>query len=353
MLAELAGRAQSRSRPPATQRRSTTLDTPLVRMYRRSRARGLRPRGETPHHARHLRPQRRLLRRLLPQGPQGPAADPPGLRRGVRAGRPDRRPRRRRARRSSSARWSTIRWRCTWSTSTPSAPTWPASPASACRAASATTGLPIGLQLQAAAACRGRTLLRAAQMFQQATDWHTAQPSLQCSRQRSVVRCNGLLTTDNGNSPLRHATITPPSSAWKSTCSLPPQSKLFCRCSTQFGAAPNTQTCPVCIGMPGSLPVMNREAFELALKTAVALNCEIPAFTKWDRKQYYYPDLPKGYQISQYDLPMSRRRLPGDQRSEGRDSSRSGSASSAPTWKRTPARACTTRRPARPTAAST
>jgi aspartyl-tRNA(Asn)/glutamyl-tRNA(Gln) amidotransferase subunit B len=83
------------------------------------------------------------------------------------------------------------------------------------------------------------------------------------------------------------------------------RSKLFCRCSTEFGAPPNTQTCPVCIGMPGTLPVMNREAYHLALKTAVALNCEIPRFTKWDRKQYYYPDLPKGYQISQYDLPMS------------------------------------------------
>ncbi len=82
-------------------------------------------------------------------------------------------------------------------------------------------------------------------------------------------------------------------------------SKLFCGCGTKFGAEPNTQTCPVCTGLPGSLPVMNRNAFQLALKTAVALNCEIPAFTKWDRKQYYYPDLPKNYQISQYDLPMS------------------------------------------------
>lgn len=82
-------------------------------------------------------------------------------------------------------------------------------------------------------------------------------------------------------------------------------SKLFCRCSTKFGAPPNTQTCPVCIGMPGSLPVMNRNAYHLALKTALALNCEIPEYTKWDRKQYYYPDLPKGYQISQSDLPMS------------------------------------------------
>ncbi len=83
------------------------------------------------------------------------------------------------------------------------------------------------------------------------------------------------------------------------------KSKLFCRCSTQFGAEPNTQTCPVCLGLPGSLPVMNRTAFDHALKTAVALHCEIPQFTKWDRKQYYYPDLPKAYQISQYDLPMS------------------------------------------------
>jgi aspartyl-tRNA(Asn)/glutamyl-tRNA(Gln) amidotransferase subunit B len=82
-------------------------------------------------------------------------------------------------------------------------------------------------------------------------------------------------------------------------------SKLFCRCSTRFGSPPNTQTCPVCIGLPGSLPVMNQAAYDLSLKTAVALNCEIPRRTKWDRKQYYYPDLPKGYQISQFDLPMS------------------------------------------------
>jgi aspartyl-tRNA(Asn)/glutamyl-tRNA(Gln) amidotransferase subunit B len=82
-------------------------------------------------------------------------------------------------------------------------------------------------------------------------------------------------------------------------------SKLFCGCSTRFGAEPNTQTCPICIGMPGTLPVMNRQAYQLALKTALALNCQIPSFTKWDRKQYYYPDLPKNYQISQYDLPMS------------------------------------------------
>src|SRR5205085_400898 len=64
-------------------------------------------------------------------------------------------------------------------------------------------------------------------------------------------------------------------------------------------------TCPVCLGLPGSLPVMNRRAFELALRAATALNGRIAEFTKWDRKNYYYPDLPKNYQISQYDLPFS------------------------------------------------
>jgi aspartyl-tRNA(Asn)/glutamyl-tRNA(Gln) amidotransferase subunit B len=83
------------------------------------------------------------------------------------------------------------------------------------------------------------------------------------------------------------------------------KTKLFCGCSTQFGLPPNSATCPICIGMPGVLPVMNRRAFDLALKAAMALNCRIASFTKWDRKNYYYPDLPKNYQISQYDLPFS------------------------------------------------
>src|SRR5207344_2879548 len=82
------------------------------------------------------------------------------------------------------------------------------------------------------------------------------------------------------------------------------KTKLFCGCSTKFGLPPNTATCPVCIGMPGVMPVMNRTAFELSLRAALALDCQIAAFTKWDRKNYYYPDLPKNYQISQYDLPL-------------------------------------------------
>ena len=83
------------------------------------------------------------------------------------------------------------------------------------------------------------------------------------------------------------------------------RTKLFCGCSTEFGSPPNTQVCPTCLGLPGSLPVMNRHAFDLALRAALALDCQIARFTKWDRKNYFYPDLPKGYQISQYDLPFS------------------------------------------------
>ncbi|MFM8735918.1 MAG: Asp-tRNA(Asn)/Glu-tRNA(Gln) amidotransferase subunit GatB [Pirellulales bacterium] len=83
------------------------------------------------------------------------------------------------------------------------------------------------------------------------------------------------------------------------------RTKLFCGCSTTFGSPPNTQVCPTCLGLPGSLPVMNRHAFDLAIRAALALNCRIATFTKWDRKNYFYPDLPKGYQISQYDLPFS------------------------------------------------
>jgi aspartyl-tRNA(Asn)/glutamyl-tRNA(Gln) amidotransferase subunit B len=84
------------------------------------------------------------------------------------------------------------------------------------------------------------------------------------------------------------------------------ESKMFSWSGTDFGLPPNTQTDPVSLGLPGTLPVMNRKAFELALKTAVGLGAQIAPFTKWDRKNYYYPDLPKNYQISQYDLPFSR-----------------------------------------------
>jgi aspartyl-tRNA(Asn)/glutamyl-tRNA(Gln) amidotransferase subunit B len=83
------------------------------------------------------------------------------------------------------------------------------------------------------------------------------------------------------------------------------RTKLFCGCPVEYGAEPNSRVCPVCLGMPGTLPVMNRRAYELAVRAALALDCRVATFTKWDRKSYYYPDLPKNYQISQYDLPLS------------------------------------------------
>jgi len=82
------------------------------------------------------------------------------------------------------------------------------------------------------------------------------------------------------------------------------KSKIFCGCPTEFGAPPNTHTCPICLGHPGVLPVTNRQAVEFAIKAALALNCEISRETKFDRKNYFYPDLPKAYQISQYDQPI-------------------------------------------------
>jgi len=84
------------------------------------------------------------------------------------------------------------------------------------------------------------------------------------------------------------------------------KTKAFCACSTQFGNEPNTQVCPVCLGFPGSLPVFNRLALDFAIKVGLALGCKIQNYTKFDRKNYYYPDLPKAYQISQFDLPLAR-----------------------------------------------
>ena len=82
------------------------------------------------------------------------------------------------------------------------------------------------------------------------------------------------------------------------------KSKMFCGCSTAFGRSPNSQTCPVCLGLPGSLPVINKAAVEMAVRAGLALNCTIGAENRFARKNYFYPDLPKGYQISQYEAPI-------------------------------------------------
>jgi aspartyl-tRNA(Asn)/glutamyl-tRNA(Gln) amidotransferase subunit B len=83
------------------------------------------------------------------------------------------------------------------------------------------------------------------------------------------------------------------------------KTKIFCGCSTQFGDAPNINTCPVCLGLPGTLPVLNKRAVELGMQAALALNCTVHEHSRFARKNYFYPDLPKGYQISQYELPLA------------------------------------------------
>ncbi|MDX2271523.1 MAG: Asp-tRNA(Asn)/Glu-tRNA(Gln) amidotransferase subunit GatB [Cyanobacteriota bacterium] len=88
-------------------------------------------------------------------------------------------------------------------------------------------------------------------------------------------------------------------------CQLQTASKIFCECSTTFGGDPNAQVCPICMGMPGVLPVLNEKVLEYAVKAGLALHCSIAPYSKFDRKQYFYPDLPKNYQISQYDLPIA------------------------------------------------
>ncbi len=89
-------------------------------------------------------------------------------------------------------------------------------------------------------------------------------------------------------------------------CQLKTASKMFCPCSTAYdGASPNSHVCPVCLGLPGALPVINRRAVEHVLTTGIAIDASTPEATRWDRKNYFYPDLPKGYQISQYDLPLA------------------------------------------------
>ncbi|MFA5342337.1 MAG: Asp-tRNA(Asn)/Glu-tRNA(Gln) amidotransferase subunit GatB, partial [Clostridia bacterium] len=85
------------------------------------------------------------------------------------------------------------------------------------------------------------------------------------------------------------------------------QSKIFCSCPTLYGAEPNTHVCPVCMAMPGALPVLNKKAVEYALMAGIALDCEINLECKMDRKNYFYPDLPKAYQISQYDVPLCKK----------------------------------------------
>lgn len=87
-------------------------------------------------------------------------------------------------------------------------------------------------------------------------------------------------------------------------CQIKSKSKMFCACATSFGEEPNSNTCPVCLGLPGALPVLNRHAIEQTILAGQMLNCRTPEISKWDRKNYFYPDMPKNYQLSQFDLPL-------------------------------------------------
>jgi len=113
-----------------------------------------------------------------------------------------------------------------------------------------------------------------------------------------------------GTKTFRRSTVTSPPTEYEAVIGLEihaqllTESKIFCSCPTTFGAEPNTQVCPVCLGMPGVLPVINKKAVIYTIKTGLALNCRISPFSRFARKNYFYPDLPKGYQISQYELPL-------------------------------------------------
>ena len=206
----------------------------------------------------------------------------------------------------------------------------------------------VSLRLQRKRACRSacnckappfeeERLLRGAHMFQQATDWHTRR-SVAADGRDDERRVTTLHHHHRPRSPRAVADADASSSAAAARSSAPP---------------PNTQTCPVCIGMPGSLPVMNREAFELALQDGGGAQLRDRPVHQVGPQAVLLSRPAQGLSDQPVRPAVQPRRLAGDQRSEGHDSSRSGSASSAPTWKKTPARACTTKRPARPTAAST
>src|SRR4029077_6662121 len=105
--------------------------------------------------------------------------------------------------------------------------------------------------------------------------------------------------------PVAAASKYDPVIGWEAHVQLLTATKIFCSCSTHFGDPPNTNVCPVCLGLPGALPVLNPKAVEFAVLAAMALNCRINQSSIFARKNYFSPDLPKGYQISQYDKPLS------------------------------------------------
>ncbi len=155
-------------------------------------------------------------------------------------------------------------------------------------------GLPVGLQVMAPPLADDR-LYRVAAAVEAAFTERRGHPLLD---RGEGTGC------DDRHATRRRCRSTSRSSGSRRTSSSAPLTKMFCGCSTTFGAEPNTHTCPVCLGLPGSLPVVNERAIEYAIKIGLALNCSIAAWCRFARKNYFYPDMPKNFQISQYDEPL-------------------------------------------------
>ena len=229
-----------------------------------------------------------------------------GLPRGLRALRPDRHADLADASRSGSARRSTTRSRCTSATSARCRCRSPASPA-----ISIPNGLSDGLPDRLPDRRPG--VQREPPARRRAT---------RSSRRSASTRARGARMSARA--------ATSPSSGWRSTSSSRRARRCSAAASCRFGDPPNTHTCPVCLGLPGALPVANAQAIHFALMIGLALGCELAPRSIFHRKNYFYPDLPKGYQISQYDEPDLPRRA-----------ARRRAASTARTWRRTPRSSCT------------
>jgi hypothetical protein len=187
----------------------------------------------------------------------------------------------------------------------------------------ARAGLPVGLQLMGNYFKR-QNCCRPAHAFQQATDWHL--PRRRAFEMSTVKKEASLLVQG-------YEVVI----GFETHAQLATQSKIFSRAPTAFGAEPNTQACAVDLALPGTLPVMNREAVAHAIRLGLALGSHIAEQSVFARKNYFYPDLPKGYQISQFEIPV----VQGGEVASSSATRRRPCAWCAPTWKKTRARACT------------